>query len=64
MSAAPVPGATPPSDGERNSSDALEAATQATRGLQGLSAELTARVPQLLEAMRSVGTGLELHSTL
>ncbi|GAA3373168.1 GAF domain-containing protein [Streptomyces sannanensis] len=25
---------------------------------------LTARVPQLLEAMRSVGTGLELHSTL
>ncbi|MFE5025419.1 GAF domain-containing protein [Streptomyces sp. NPDC056656] len=64
MSAAPVPGATPPSDGERDSSDALEAATQATRGLQGLSAELTARVPQLLEAMRSVGTGLELHSTL
>ncbi|MFD3476942.1 GAF domain-containing sensor histidine kinase [Streptomyces sp. NPDC058695] len=64
MSAAPVPGATPPSDGERDSSDALEAATQATRGLQGLSAELTARVPQLLEAMRSVGTGPELHSTL
>ncbi|MFG3364354.1 GAF domain-containing protein [Streptomyces sp. NPDC090032] len=64
MSAAPAPGATPPSDGERDSSDALEAATQATRGLQGLSAELTARVPQLLEAMRSVGTGLELHSTL
>ncbi|MFB6671959.1 GAF domain-containing sensor histidine kinase [Streptomyces sp. NPDC057684] len=64
MSAAPVPGATPPSDGERDSSDALEAATQATRGLQGLSAELTARVPQLLEAMRSVGTGLELHTTL
>ncbi|MFI8531586.1 GAF domain-containing sensor histidine kinase [Streptomyces aquilus] len=29
-----------------------------------LSAELTARVPQLLEAMRSVGSGLELHSTL
>ncbi|WP_373559760.1 sensor histidine kinase [Streptomyces sp. TLI_55] len=28
------------------------------------SAELTARVPQLLEAMRSVGSGLELHSTL
>ncbi|WP_274560483.1 GAF domain-containing protein [Streptomyces spiramyceticus] len=42
----------------------LEAATQATRSLQGLSTELTARVPQLLEAMRSVGTGLELHSTL
>ncbi|MFI7005715.1 GAF domain-containing sensor histidine kinase [Streptomyces sp. NPDC050145] len=44
--------------------DPAEAATRATRGLQGLSAELTARVPQLLEAMRSVGTGLELHSTL
>ncbi|MEU6766443.1 GAF domain-containing protein [Streptomyces sp. NPDC046853] len=35
-----------------------------TRGLQGLSPELTARVPQLLEAMRSVGAGLELHTTL
>ncbi|MFE7130589.1 GAF domain-containing sensor histidine kinase [Streptomyces sp. NPDC057638] len=44
--------------------DPLEAATRATRSLQGLSSELTARVPQLLEAMRSVGTGLELHSTL
>nr|WP_249374855.1 GAF domain-containing protein [Streptomyces sp. I05A-00742] len=29
-----------------------------------MSTELTGRVPQLLEAMRSVGTGLELHSTL
>ncbi|AJF66209.1 GAF domain-containing sensor histidine kinase [Streptomyces vietnamensis] len=46
------------------SSDPLEAATRVTRSLQGLSTELTARVPQLLEAMRSVGTGLELHSTL
>lgn len=44
--------------------DPLMAATQAARSLQGLSTELTARVPQLLEAMRSVGTGLELHSTL
>ncbi|MFF7203920.1 GAF domain-containing protein [Streptomyces sp. NPDC008141] len=44
--------------------DPAEAAAQATRGLRGLSTELTARVPQLLEAMRSVGTGLELHSTL
>ncbi|WKD37320.1 GAF domain-containing protein [Streptomyces xanthophaeus] len=42
----------------------MVAATQATRSLHGLSTELTARVPQLLEAMRSVGTGLELHSTL
>lgn len=49
---------------EQDPKDSLEAATQATRGLQGLSAELTARVPQLLEAMRSVGTGLEVHSTL
>ncbi|MFB7169543.1 GAF domain-containing protein [Streptomyces sp. NPDC056254] len=40
------------------------AATEATKSLHGLSTELTARVPQLLEAMRSVGTGLELHSTL
>lgn len=44
--------------------DSLDAATEATRSLQGLSTELTARVPQLLEAMRSVGSGLELHSTL
>jgi signal transduction histidine kinase len=42
----------------------LDAATRATRSLQGLSTELTARVPQLLEAMRSIGTGLELHTTL
>lgn len=49
---------------EQDPKDSLEAATQATRSLQGLSTELTARVPQLLEAMRSVGTGLELHSTL
>uniref|UniRef100_A0AAU2JS75 GAF domain-containing protein n=1 Tax=Streptomyces sp. NBC_00049 TaxID=2903617 RepID=A0AAU2JS75_9ACTN len=51
-------------DPPRGTPDSLEAATQATRSLQGLSTELTARVPQLLEAMRSVGTGLELHSTL
>ncbi|MER5868505.1 GAF domain-containing protein [Streptomyces sp. NPDC002044] len=51
-------------DASPGTRDPLEAATQATRSLQGLSTELTARVPQLLEAMRSVGTGLELHSTL
>ncbi|MFI6878304.1 GAF domain-containing sensor histidine kinase [Streptomyces sp. NPDC050400] len=61
MAAPPDPGA--PSPAEPAASPA-EAATQATRSLQGLSTELTARVPQLLEAMRSVGTGLELHSTL
>lgn len=44
--------------------DPVAVATEATRGLQGMSTELTGRVPQLLEAMRSVGTGLELHSTL
>ncbi|UQA97874.1 GAF domain-containing sensor histidine kinase [Streptomyces halobius] len=42
----------------------MAAATEATRSLQGLSAELTARVPQLLEAMRTVGAGLDLHITL
>lgn len=49
---------------EPDPKDSLDAATRATRSLQGLSTELTARVPQLLEAMRSVGAGLELHSTL
>ncbi|WP_394298668.1 GAF domain-containing sensor histidine kinase [Streptomyces rimosus] len=44
--------------------DPMEAATEATRSLQGLSTELTARVPQLLEAMRTVGAGLDLHITL
>ncbi|MFG2434730.1 GAF domain-containing sensor histidine kinase [Streptomyces sp. NPDC048508] len=33
-------------------------------GPGGPDAELAARVPRLLEAMRSVGSGLELHSTL
>ncbi|MGQ4382169.1 sensor histidine kinase [Streptomyces sp. SAS_270] len=41
-----------------------DAAAPATRNGHGLSGGLSARVPQLLEAMRSVGTGLELHSTL
>ncbi|WP_299529471.1 GAF domain-containing sensor histidine kinase [uncultured Streptomyces sp.] len=49
---------------EQDAQDSLEAATRATRSLQGLSTELTARIPQLLEAMRSIGAGLELHSTL
>lgn len=44
--------------------DPMEAATEATRSLRGLSSELTARVPQLLEAMRTVGAGLDLHITL
>ncbi|MFF5719560.1 GAF domain-containing protein [Streptomyces buecherae] len=44
--------------------DPLEAATAATRDLRGLPAELTGCVPRLLEAMRSVGAGLDLHVTL
>ncbi|RDG38121.1 sensor histidine kinase [Streptomyces corynorhini] len=46
------------------SMDPLEAATRAAGSLEGLSAETTARVPQLLEAMCSVGAGLGLHATL
>ncbi|MFF3288561.1 GAF domain-containing protein [Streptomyces sp. NPDC003023] len=42
----------------------LDAAVRAGRSLPDLSAEVTARVPRLLEAMRTVGTGLELHATL
>ncbi|MEV7090352.1 GAF domain-containing protein [Streptomyces sp. NPDC093085] len=44
--------------------DPLEAAIRAAGSLEGLSAETTARVPQLLEAMCSVGAGLGLHATL
>ncbi|MET8687611.1 GAF domain-containing protein [Streptomyces sp. NPDC004732] len=61
MSAPSASADSPPPDG---SPDTVEAAARATRSLQGLSPELTSRVPQLLEAMRSVGTGLELHITL
>ncbi|MFH8567564.1 GAF domain-containing sensor histidine kinase [Streptomyces sp. NPDC017993] len=42
----------------------MEVATEATRSLRGLSLELTARLPQLLEAMRTVGAGFDLHVTL
>ncbi|WP_407555710.1 GAF domain-containing protein [Streptomyces sp. Pv4-95] len=42
----------------------MEAATEATRSLRGLSPELTSRLPQLLEAMRTVGAGFDLHVTL
>lgn len=44
--------------------DPFRTAAAAARNLQGLSTELTARVPQLLEALRLIGMGLELHSTL
>ncbi|MZD04281.1 GAF domain-containing protein [Streptomyces sp. SID5785] len=64
MAAPPDPGAPTAAPHAADPARAAEVAALATRSLQGLSAELTARVPQLLEAMRSVGTGLELHSTL
>ncbi|MFJ8823795.1 GAF domain-containing sensor histidine kinase [Streptomyces sp. NPDC102467] len=60
--AAPLEPAAP--DPAASTANSVEATTQSTRSLHGLSTELTARVPQLLEAMRSVGTGPELHSTL
>ena len=44
--------------------DSPEAAAREPHGLLGPSAEITTRIPHLLEAMRSVGAGLELHSTL
>ncbi|MFF3754794.1 GAF domain-containing sensor histidine kinase [Streptomyces sp. NPDC002018] len=44
--------------------DPLDVVTRAAGSLEGLSAENTARVPQLLEAMCSVGTGRGLHTTL
>ncbi|WP_335932460.1 sensor histidine kinase [Streptomyces sp. PTD5-9] len=49
---------------EQDPKDPHGAAAAAIGGSRGPSAELAARVPRLLEAMRSVGTGLELHSTL
>ncbi|MEI5098950.1 GAF domain-containing protein [Streptomyces sp. PmtG] len=78
MSASPAPAAPPPppeaasgttgaagTHGTAGAGTAEQAeAARAARSLHGLSTELTARVPQLLEAMRSVGTGLELHTTL
>ncbi len=54
----------PAGDGGGTGADPMEAATEATRSLRGLSPELTARLPQLLEAMRTVGAGFDLHVTL
>ncbi|GGU27301.1 sensor histidine kinase [Streptomyces lavendofoliae] len=59
----------PERPGHQERPDHREPATAATARaapdhLRGLSAELTDRVPRLLEAMRSVGTGLELRTTL
>ncbi len=44
--------------------DTMDAATEATRSLQGVAPQITARLPRLLEAMRTVGAGLDLHVTL
>ncbi|MEV7344861.1 GAF domain-containing protein [Streptomyces sp. NPDC093544] len=49
---------------ESEPDDDSGAAGLTARGKQGLSAELAVRVPQLLEAVRSVAAGLELHTTL
>ncbi|MBO3673810.1 GAF domain-containing protein [Streptomyces sp. NEAU-YJ-81] len=46
------------------SPDPLDLAAEATRGLRGLSTELTARLPRLLEAMRSLGDGPDAHTVL
>ncbi|MGW0534690.1 GAF domain-containing sensor histidine kinase [Streptomyces sp. NPDC003032] len=60
----PAPSASADSPLPDGTPDPADSAARATRSLQGLSPELASRVPQLLEAMRSVGTGLELHTTL
>ncbi|MEU2342162.1 GAF domain-containing protein [Streptomyces sp. NPDC013082] len=49
---------------EPDPKDSSGSARQTVGGPRGLSAELTARLPRLLEATRSVGTGLELHAAL
>uniref|UniRef100_A0AAU3GVV1 GAF domain-containing protein n=1 Tax=Streptomyces sp. NBC_01401 TaxID=2903854 RepID=A0AAU3GVV1_9ACTN len=49
---------------EQDPKDSPGAAQQTGGILRGLSPELTACVPELLEATRSVGSGVELHSTL
>ncbi|WP_431043224.1 GAF domain-containing sensor histidine kinase [Streptomyces sp. P1-3] len=54
----------PQDDSHDGSRDDFDAATEATRGLRGLSTELTSRIPRLLEAMRTIGSGLDVHSVL
>ncbi|MFF5510476.1 GAF domain-containing protein [[Kitasatospora] papulosa] len=49
---------------EPDPKDSSGSARQTVGGPRGLSAELTARLPRLVEATRSVGTGLELHAAL
>ncbi|WP_415947634.1 GAF domain-containing sensor histidine kinase [Streptomyces sp. KLOTTS4A1] len=63
LSVTELPPAEPPPFPERDVTGTA-AAEQAARSLQSLPEELAARLPQLLEAMVSVGSGLDLHSTL
>ncbi|MFM9368999.1 GAF domain-containing sensor histidine kinase [Streptomyces sp. Da 82-17] len=62
MSAPAVPEEPPPFPARAETGST--AAEQAARSLQALPEELAARLPQLLEAMVSVGSGLRLHTTL
>ncbi|GHF42801.1 histidine kinase [Streptomyces mashuensis] len=64
MAATAPSSGSPDAPGSPDALDSLDAATEATRSLQGLSTELTSRVPRLLEAMRTVGTGRDLRTTL
>ncbi|MFD8365966.1 GAF domain-containing sensor histidine kinase [Streptomyces hygroscopicus] len=45
-----------------SSPDPMDLAAETIRGPRGLSTELTARLPRLLEAMRSLGTGPDPHA--
>ncbi|MCO8301839.1 MULTISPECIES: GAF domain-containing sensor histidine kinase [Streptomyces] len=45
-----------------SSPDPMDLAAETIRGPRGLSTELTARLPRLLEAMRSLGTGPDPHT--
>ncbi|MFE2674024.1 sensor histidine kinase [Streptomyces hygroscopicus] len=45
-----------------SSPDPMDLAAETIRGPRGLSTELTARLPRLLEAMRSLGTGSDPHT--
>ncbi|MEU5267871.1 GAF domain-containing protein [Streptomyces hygroscopicus] len=45
-----------------SSPDPMDMAAETIRGPRGLSTELTARLPRLLEAMRSLGTGSDPHT--
>ncbi|MFF7192555.1 GAF domain-containing protein [Streptomyces sp. NPDC008079] len=63
---APAYGAAPPA-GPTSSGDAPgdgETPEPTTLSFQGIASQITVRLPELLEAVVSVGTGIELHTTL